>query len=203
MPTPPNNGTGFVSLGDYLGANQDPLNAQYANDSQSAHDVGDSFNSLLGFVPSEAENMAKQTGAAGDPLNPLGSWNGADPYGRAMGAAQNAQDLSTKFGSQAGMAGAGRNPVSGDGSFNAALEQGAHGGDYASLSGYLKGFTPAAVDDAWNAGSAKGIGEWVDPYAAKPGAPPVEPKDPGQPPGEQGSPTPDQGDPNKRRQGGK
>lgn len=151
-------GTGFVSLGDYLGANSDALDSQFANDSTTAHGIGDSFNQVIGLVPGEAEAPAKAAGVAATP--PAG---GVDPYSTAIGAAERAQGLATQFGSQAGLAGAGANPVSAEQSFNAALLSGAHGQDYSSLSGYLGGFTPGSVDDAWNSGSLKGIGEYVPP----------------------------------------
>lgn len=161
-------GTGFVSLNDYLGANGDALNAQFANDAAQAHGIGDSFNAALGGVEGQAEAPAKASGIAATP--PDGT--GTDPYSTALGSAEKAQSLGTQFGSEAGMAGSAANPVSGEQSFNAALEQGAHGQDYSSLAGYLGGFSPSSVDAAWNAGSMKGIGEYTPPVApAAPGTP--------------------------------
>lgn len=182
-------GTGFVSLGDYLGANSDALDAQYANDSTTAHGIGDSFNQVIGLVPGEAEGPAQASGVAATPPPE----NGTDPYSTAVGAAEKAQGLATRFGSQAGLAGAGQNSVSGEQSFNAALLSGAHGQDYSSLSGYLGGFTPGSVDDAWNAGSLKGIGEYVPPAQTQPqvdNGMPGSVEDPAVPPQTSGEPGP-------------
>lgn len=180
-------GTGFVSLGDYLGANSDALDAQFANDSTTAHGIGDSFNQVIGLVPGEAEAPAQASGVAATPP-PEG---GTDPYSTAIGAAEKAQGLATQFGSQGGLAGAGANPTSGEQSFNAALLSGAHGQDYSSLSGYLGGFTPGSVDEAWNAGSLKGIGEYAPPAQPQPqvdNGTPGSTEDPALPPQTRGVP---------------
>lgn len=153
---------GNVTLGDYLGANRDVLNAGFQQDSTNAHQLGDTLSQQLGMVQQGAQDFASGHGTAAKPGD-------VPDYQNATGSATQAQEQGRKYGSQYAMAGSGVNPVSGPDSFNAALEYGAHGGDYKSLSDFLGKFGYGA-DEALAKGNAAGL----QPKPPTPGEQPPE-----------------------------
>src|SRR5476651_2155571 len=169
-PTRTIGGTGFVSLGDYLGANSGALDSQYNQDASHAKDLGSTYAGYLADLSTQAENESKATGV---PVAP-GS-DGNSEYTQAQAVAQNEHDLSTAYANRANT-GTGANPVSGEQSFNDALLAGSHGSDYATLGSALGLDTGERLDSAWNKASDQGAGEYVPPA---PYSPPVAGHDPG------------------------
>ncbi len=140
-------GTGFTSLSDYLNANQGTLDAGYQQDYQQAHQLGDSLNTQLGGLENAAVDMAGRSGTA--PTDVPG-------YAAAQAQATQAQEMGNRFTSPAGT------DLTPEGSFNALLEHGAHGADYASLAGYLGGLGQAPAQ-AVARGTQEGLGIYNTP----------------------------------------
>lgn len=177
-------GTGFTSLGDYVGANGDALDAQYDTDADQAHGVKDSYAASLGLIPASAEALGSQTGQIPDA--PAG---GLVPAYDTATSIENkiAPDLINTFAQRTG-GGGGANPVSGEDSFDAALQKGAHGGDYSTLASSLGGTGVGSIQkggaaQAWHNGGELGSEEYVPPTADIPaptyGTPPGDQPGPG------------------------
>lgn len=139
---------GIPTLSDYLGANRDVLDAGFRQDSATAHQTGDTLNQQLSLVQQSAQDFASSHGAAAKPED-------VPDYQNAWDSSIHAQEQGRKYGSQYGLAGSGANPVSGPDSFNAALEYGAHGGDYKMLSDFLGGMS--TPESALAKGNAAGL----------------------------------------------
>lgn len=174
-------GTGFTSLGDYLGANGDALDSQYNADATQANGIKDSYESYLGQIPGIAEQASKQTGQIASPASPTGSM--APAYENAVNIENKAApDMINTLALRTG-GGGGANPVSGEDSFNAALQKGAHGGDYSTLAAALGGSGVGSIQkggaaQAWRNGGELGAEEYVPPAGAPPAQPTHAPLDP-------------------------
>lgn len=154
-------GTGFVSLNDYLGANQGVLDAGYQQDYDQAHQLGDRLSGYLGQIEPGARTAAAASGAAPDSGSVAGYTDAVNAGGQAKEMGRRAQNPFT----------AGGNP------FDSALLSSAHGQDYQSLAGYLGGF--GNPDDALAKGSQEGIADYTAAHQPPPAAaPPPEPESP-------------------------
>lgn len=137
---------GFVSLGQYLGANKDALDQQFGKDSTDAQQFT-GYDSLY----NAARNMATHSGQ-----EPQGS--AVEGYQSALDSANKAQEMGRAFQGEAGLAGSGRYGASfsPDSAFNASLLWASHGPQYQQLSNYLGNYGPNAVLDAVQRGGAAG-----------------------------------------------
>lgn len=166
---------GFVSLGDYLGANKGPLDAGYQQDFTQAHALGDTLQSQLGMTEQEARGYAGHGGTAATSAQ-------APDYATSATSAMQAQEMGRKFGSQSALAGSATDPTNPAASFNAALEYGAHGTDYGTLSGYLGAFGGGGAPDASLAkGNQEGLQDYLNPKPAPEGHDPEQPASNGSP----------------------
>lgn len=153
---------GFVSLGDYLGANKGPLDAGYQQDFTQAHALGDTLQSQLGMTEQEARNYSGQhQGTAATAAQ-------TPDYNNAATSAMQTQEMGRKFGSQSALAGSATDPTNPAASFNAALMYGAHGTDYGTLSGYLGGFGTGGPDASLAKGNREGLDDYLTPKPAAP-----------------------------------
>jgi hypothetical protein len=142
---------GFVSLGQYLGANQGTLDQQYGQDASASKQ-------FTGY-----DDLYKAARSMGY-TNPGASPQSVEGYQSALDQASKAQELGRTFNGESGLAGSGRygDPLS-SGAFNAGLLWAAHGPQYQQLSGYLTDQGPQAASTAAQSGLAQGA---ADRYAA-------------------------------------
>jgi hypothetical protein len=154
-------GTGFVSLNDYLGANQGVLDSGYQQDYDQAHQLGDRLSGYLGQIEPGARSAAAASGAAPDSGSVAGYTDAVNAGGQAKEMGRRAANPFTAAG----------NP------FDSALLYGAHGEDYQSLAGYLGGL--GNPDDALAKGTQEGIADYTAAHQPpRVAPPPPEPESP-------------------------
>lgn len=159
---------GFVSLGQYLDANQGTLGAGFDQAQKDAQDIGGKVDAWQ-----KGANEAAYTQSAGKrPQKP----QDAEGYQSAIGDAMKAQEMGRSFGSESALAGSGRFGKGGEGAFSSALSYAKYGPQYGELSGYLDKHGPGKVDKGLNDAAASGSHQYVNPM---PRVPTLTPKPPG------------------------
>jgi hypothetical protein len=166
---------GFVSLGQYLDANQGTLQSGFDTAQKEAQGLGGQLEQYLGKATAGA---TASSAASGQPTKP----QDAEGYQSAISQAMQARELGRSLGTEAGLAGSERFGKGGEGAFNSALEYAKYGPQFGQLSGYLDKYGPSQVDEQLNAASAEGVKQYKPP-APPPETVPAE-HDPNTPPGE-------------------